>query len=173
MHPALLTLRKLDAPVVAAVNGVAAGAGLSLVLAADYVVARASARFILAYDKLGVPPDCGGSWFLARKLGRGRAFELMLMGRHLSASEGLALGIVNTVASDESFDAEVDEVVSRIAAGPTKAFGMFKALMDADLSLAAKMEAERAYFMAATHTLDFQRAAQAFVEKRSTTFCGC
>ena len=82
------------------------------------------------------------------------------------------MSIVNTVASDESFDAEVGEVVSRIAAGPTKAFGMFKALMDADLPLAAQMEAERAYFMAATHTLDFQRAAQAFVEKRSTTFRG-
>lgn len=172
MHPALLTLRKIDAPIVAAVNGVAAGAGLSLALAADYVVARASARFILAYDKLGVPPDCGGSWFLARKLGRGRAFELMLIGRQISADEGLTLGIVNTVATDDSFDAEVDAIVSRIAAGPTKAFGMFKALMDADLPLAAHMEAERDHFIAATQTADFQNAARAFVQKRSPTYRG-
>ena len=96
----------------------------------------------------------------------------MLTGRQLSADEGLALGIVNTVAADDSFDAEVDAIVSRIAAGPTKAFGMFKALMDTALPLAAQMEVERDHFMAATRTADFQDAARAFVEKRPPTYRG-
>jgi 2-(1,2-epoxy-1,2-dihydrophenyl)acetyl-CoA isomerase len=75
MHPAILQLRRLDAPIVAAVNGSAAGAGLSLVLGADYVIAKASSKFVLAYDKLGASPDCGGSWFLARRVGRSEGFR--------------------------------------------------------------------------------------------------
>ena len=80
----------MNAPVLASVNGVAVGAGLSLVLAADYVVAKATNRFVLAYEKLGVAPDCGGPWFLPRKVGRSRAFELMLFGKPLDA-QGLNL----------------------------------------------------------------------------------
>ena len=172
MHPAILTLRSLEAPVIAAINGTAAGAGLSLALAADYVVARASARLVLAYDKLGAPPDCGGSWFLARKLGRGRAFEMMLTGRVLTAEEGLNLGIVNVLAGDEDFDAKVEEIAHKIASGPTKAFGMFKTLMDTDLPLAEHLEAERSHFIVATRTEDFREAVRAFVEKRTTAYRG-
>lgn len=172
MHPALLTLRQIDAPVLAAVNGVAAGAGLSLVLGADYVVAARSARLVLAYDKLGVPPDCGGSWFLARKIGRAKAFDLMLMGTTLSAEEGLALGIVNRVAEDAEFAATVRAAAERIAAGPTRAFGHFKRLMDTDLPLAAHMERERESFRAATRTEDFRNAATAFVNKQPASFSG-
>ena len=172
MHPALLTLRKIDAPVLAAVNGTAAGAGLSLVLAGDYVVAHPASRLVLAYDKLGVPPDCGGSWFLARKTGRAKAFELMLMGRILTATEAAGIGIVNEVAEDDGFAGQVEAAAQKIAAGPTKAFGMFKRLLDADLPLAAQMELERDGFMAATATEDFRNAATAFVNKQAPVFKG-
>src|SRR5690606_12995779 len=139
MHPALLALREIDAPIIAGVNGVAAGAGLSLVLSADYVVASGAARFLLAYDKLGVSPDCGGSWFMARKIGRAQAFDLMLMGQNLDAAEARAAGLVNRVAEPEAFAVELEAVVARIAAGPTRAFGQFKRLMDMDLPLAAHL----------------------------------
>lgn len=172
MHPALLALREIDAPVVAAVNGAAAGAGLSLVLASDYVVASASARFVLAYDKLGVSPDCGGSWFLARKVGRNRTFELMLTGKALTAAEAQACGIVNQVCDADGFAAAVEDVAGRIAAGPTRAFGQFKRLMDAEQPLATHLEAERRAFLAATATEDFRNAATAFVQKTAPVFRG-
>lgn len=165
MHPALLALREIDAPVIAGVNGVAAGAGMSLVLGADYVVASTAARFLLAYDRLGVSPDCGGSWFLARKVGRARAFDLMLTGQTLDAGEALNAGLVNRLCPAETFAEGLSEVVSRIAEGPTRAFGHFKRLMDADLPLAAHLEAERRAFLAGTGTEDFRAAAQAFVQK--------
>jgi 2-(1,2-epoxy-1,2-dihydrophenyl)acetyl-CoA isomerase len=172
MHPAILDLRSLDAPVLAAVNGSAAGAGLSLVLGADYVVAKSSSRFVLAYDKLGAPPDCGASWFLARKLGRSRSFELMLTSKSLTAEEARTIGIVNEVAAEADFDAHVAATAAKIAAGPTLAYGHFKRLMDLDVPLAAHLEAERAAFMAATESSDFQDAARAFVEKRAPVFRG-
>lgn len=172
MHPALLALREIDAPIIAAVNGAAAGAGLSLVLGADYVVASSAARFVLAYDKLGVSPDCGGSWFLARKVGRSRAFDLMLMGQTLSAAEAEAAGIVNQVAEPDAFTAKVEEVARRITSGPTRAFGQFKRLMDLDQPLAAHLEAERRAFVAATATEDFRNAATAFIQKTTPSFQG-
>lgn len=172
MHPAILTLRRIDAPVVAAVNGVAAGAGLSMVLGADYVVATRSARLVLAYDKLGVSPDCGGSWFLARKLGRAKAFDLMLMGKALTAEEGLDLGLINAVAEDAGFADAVQAAAAKIAQGPTRAFGSFKRLMDVDLPLAAQMEMEREGFVACTRTEDFRAAATGFVAKTPVTFKG-
>lgn len=172
MHPAILALRGLDAPIVAGVNGVAAGAGLSLVLAADYVVAAADSKFVLAYDKLGVAPDCGGSWFLPHKVGRGMAFELMLTGPMLLAQEALRIGIVNRISPESGFTDDLGAVLSKIANGPTRAFGMFKALMDADLPLAAHMEMEREHFMAATQSTDFKAAARAFVEKERVVFLG-
>lgn len=172
MHPALLALRNLDAPIVAAVNGSAAGAGLSLVLAADYVIAHGTARFVLAYDKLGVPPDCGGSWFLARKVGRAKAFEMMLMGKTLTAQDALALGIVNEVADEGGFAELVRGCAEKIANGPTRAFGMFKQLLDIDVPLAAHLERERDYFASATASADFRAAAIAFTEKRAPVFKG-
>lgn len=172
MHPAIIALRALDAPVIAAVNGAAAGAGLSLVLAADLVIAHPAARFVLAYDKLAVTPDCGGSWFLIRRLGRLRAFEMMLTGQSLTADQAVAAGLVNKVSAAESFASDVQEVAVKIASGPTLAFGRFKRLADADLPLAAQLEAERAAFVAATRTEDFRGAVQAFVAKTTPSYRG-
>src|SRR5690606_41540840 len=115
----------LDAPVMAAVRGGAAGAGLSLALAADLVVAEEGAKFIVAYDRLGVSPDCGGTWFLERKAGAARAAEMMLLGRTLDAAEAKDAGIVNVVAPPGRLDEETAALAARVAAGPTRAFGPF------------------------------------------------
>lgn len=172
MHPAILTLRSLDAPVVVALNGTAAGAGFGLVLGADYVVARSSAKLVLAYDKLATSPDCGSTWFMAQKLGRQRAFELMLTGRALSAKDAQDWGLVNEVVEDAAFDDAVKERATQIANGPTRAFGLFKRLMDADNPLANQLELERESFMKAAKTDDFKSATRAFVEKAQVTFKG-
>ncbi len=115
LHPAILCLRELEAPIIAGVHGVAAGAGLSLALMADIVVAADDARFILAYDRLGTIPDCGGSWLLAHKVGYGRASELMMMGRTLNAHEAKSWDIVNAIIPAASFDAELDQVARKVA----------------------------------------------------------
>lgn len=172
IHPALIDLRALDAPIVAAVNGVAAGAGLSIVAGADYVIARESARLMLAYDKLGVVPDCGGTWFLTRKIGRSQAMAMMLTGASFTAAEAMAHGLVNEVVADTDFEQAVRQRVESIASGPTRAFGLFKRLMDEDAPLTTQLERERHAFMAAARTDDFRRAATAFVERQPARFEG-
>ncbi len=174
MHPALLRLRAQDAPVIAAVRGVAAGAGLSLALAADLVVAEEGAKFIVAYDRLGVSPDCGGTWFLERKAGAARAAEMMLLGRTLDAAEAKDAGIVNVVAPPGRLDEETAALAARVAAGPTRAFGHFRRLSDAALNapLAQHLEAERAAFIDCTSTADFREGAAAFLGKRKADFRG-
>ncbi len=174
LHPALTALRRAPAPVVAVVRGAAAGAGFSLVLAADVVVAGESAVFQIAYDKVGATPDCGGTWFLERKVGRTRAFELMLTGRRLSAAEAVALGVVTEMVADADLETRGRALAAAIAAGPTRAFGRFKSLIDAapSRSLEDQLEAERAAFVAATATADFREGVTAFLAKRPPVFEG-
>ncbi|MBR0684374.1 enoyl-CoA hydratase/isomerase family protein [Bradyrhizobium manausense] len=172
LHPAILALRETPAPVVAAVRGAAAGAGLSLVLAADLVVAADDARFVIAYDKVGASPDGGGTWFLPRKIGRARSFELMLLGRTIDAATARAYGIVNEIVPAADLDGYAAELAERIACGPTRAYGAFKRLVDAELPLAQHLEAERAAFISATQTADFREGVSAFIEKRKPTFTG-
>lgn len=174
MHPAILSLRRQDAPVIAAVRGAAAGAGLSLALAADLVVAEEGAKFVVAYDRLGVSPDCGGTWFLARKVGPALAAEMMLLGRTLDAAEARAAGIVNVVAPQGGLDDAVADLAARVAKGPTRAFGHFRRLSDAATTgpLAGHLEAERAAFVACTRTDDFREGAAAFLGKRAPGFRG-
>lgn len=174
MHPAILRLRAQDAPVIAAVRGAAAGAGLSLVLAADLVVAEEGARFVVAYDRIGASPDCGGTWFLPRKVGAALAAEMMLLGRTLDATEAKAAGIVNVVAPQGGLEAAAAELAGRVAQGATRAFGHFRRLADAALStpLAGQLEAERACFIASTATADFREGVAAFLGKRKPAFRG-
>lgn len=172
LNTAVLALRSHPAPVVCAVRGVAAGAGLALAISGDVVVAEAKARFVLAYDRIGAPPDCGLSWFLPRRVGRGMAFEMMLSGRMLMASEALACRMVDRVEEGEAFDAAVEDLVARIAAGPTQAYGAFKRLMDTDMSLAEHLEAERRAFISMTGTGDFAEGVSAFIGKREASFKG-
>lgn len=174
MHPAILGLRRQDAPVIAAVGGAAAGAGLSLALAADLVVAEEGAKFIVAYDRLGVSPDCGGTWFLARKVGPALAAEMMLLGRTLDAAEAKAAGLVSFVVPQGGLDDAVAELAARVAKGPTRAFGHFRRLNDAATTepLAGHLEAERAAFVACTETDDFREGVAAFLGKRAAGFRG-
>ena len=174
MHPAILGLRRQDAPVIAAVRGAAAGAGLSLALAADLVVAEEGAKFVIAYDRLGVSPDCGGTWFLARKVGPALAAEMMLLGRSLDAAEAKAAGIVNVVAPQGGLDAAAADLAGKVARGATRAFGHFRRLSDAAVTepLAGHLEAERAAFVACTGTADFREGVAAFLGKRKAAFRG-
>jgi len=174
VNPAILLLRSMDAPVIAAVRGVAAGAGLSLTLMADLVVAHQDAKFLVAYNGIGAVPDCGGSWALAHKVGAGRAAELMLLGRTLSAVEARDWGVVNEVAPDSEFENRLNRMIEKVAQGPTRAFGAFRQLIDRANGdqLADHLEAERAAFLQMTRTEDFAEGVSAFLDKRTAAFRG-
>ena len=174
LHPAILALRATPAPVLAVVQGAAAGAGLSLVLGADLVVAGDRARFVIAYDRIGASPDCGGTWFLPRKVGRARAFEMMLLGQVLDAEAARAVGIVSLVVPAAELERRADELAHRVAAGPTAAYGQFKRLVDDALAapLAQHLQAERDAFLASTATADFREGVAAFIAKREPVFKG-
>ncbi|SNC59846.1 2-(1,2-epoxy-1,2-dihydrophenyl)acetyl-CoA isomerase [Marinobacter sp. es.048] len=174
VNPAILLLRSMDAPVIAAVRGVAAGAGLSLTLMADLVIAEEDAKFLVAYNGIGAVPDCGGSWFLAHKLGAGRAAELMLLGRTLSATEAKDWGIITEFAPASDYDSLLSKMIKKVANGPTRAFGAFRQLTDRANGdqLAAHLEAERSAFLDMTRTTDFAEGVSAFLAKRSAQFQG-
>lgn len=174
LHPAILALRALDAPVVAGVRGVAAGAGLSFALMADLVVAEEKAKFLMAYDRIGASPDCGCSWFLPHKVGAGRASELMFLGGTLTAEQARSWGMVTSVVRSESFDSALDEMASIVALGASRAFGAYSRLIDLSYghSLAAHLEAEREAFLDIARTHDFSEGVLAFQSKRKPRFVG-
>jgi 2-(1,2-epoxy-1,2-dihydrophenyl)acetyl-CoA isomerase len=155
-HSAVLDLRRAPAPVIAAVSGIAAGAGFSIVCGADMVVATASARFTSAYTKSGLTPDGGGTWFLPRLVGHRRAFDLMATNPMLSAEEARALGIVSRVVADGTLEAAVETLVAELAALPAGAVAGLKALLrrdeDAGLDAHLRAEAESIAGMAARPT---------------------
>lgn len=172
LNAAIVALRQHPAPVITAVRGVAAGAGLSLALSGDVILAEEKARFVVAYDRVGAPPDCGLSWFLPRRVGRGMAFEMMLTGRSLTAPEALACRLIDRTAPADGFDAALEALARQIAGGPTRAYGHFKTLMDAGLGLADHLEAERRAFIETTATADFAEGVAAFTGKREPVFRG-
>lgn len=174
LHPAITALRESSAPVLAVVQGAAAGAGLSLVLGADLVLAADNARFVIAYDRIGVSPDAGGTWYLARKVSRARAFGMMLLGETLDAAAAREAGIVNEIVPLAELEARADAIARRIASGPSRAYGHFKRLYDeaGAASLADQLEAEKGAFLAGTRTADFREGVAAFIEKRAPRFTG-
>ncbi|MAY25843.1 MAG: enoyl-CoA hydratase-related protein [Polycyclovorans sp.] len=174
LHPAILTLRALNAPVLGVVHGAVAGAGLSLMSGCDLVVAARGTRFVLAYDRVGAAPDCGGTWFLPRLLGPRRAAELMMLSPTWDADQAQAYGLINRVVDADQLDAEAARLAAQLARGPTVAYGKFKRLADASLSsdLGAQLEAERAAFASGTRTADFREGVTAFLAKRPATFTG-
>lgn len=174
VNPAILLLRSMDAPVIAAVKGVAAGAGLSLALMSDLIIAREDAKFLVAYNGIGAVPDCGGSWFLTHKIGAGRATELMLLGRTLSAGEAKSWGLITEFAPEDGFEKLLAETIEKTAKGPSRAFGAFRQLTDRanGNQLAAHLEAERAAFLEMTRTEDFAEGVSAFLAKRPAHFQG-
>ena len=170
-NPLVLALRQLAVPVIAAVNGVAAGAGLSLALACDLRLAAASARLVTAFEAVGLVPDTGLSYFLPRLVGLGRAMEWLLLGRTLSAAEALAAGLVNEVVADEAFEARWRELAGRLAAGP-RGLGLTRQLLSRSLdrSLPEQLQEEARLQARALQTQDAREGLQAFLEKRRPVF---
>jgi 2-(1,2-epoxy-1,2-dihydrophenyl)acetyl-CoA isomerase len=173
-HPNVLALRALEKPVIAAVNGPAAGAGLSLACACDLRIASEDAVFVPAFVGLGLVPDSGGSYFLARLLGPARAFEWMSSNRRLSAAEALAWGLVSEVVEGPALAAHAAEVAARWAAAPTRAIGMAKRLFDRAVTatLEEQLELEAQLQSAAAQSEDFAEGVAAFLEKREPRFSG-
>jgi 2-(1,2-epoxy-1,2-dihydrophenyl)acetyl-CoA isomerase len=173
-HPNVLAIRSLEKPVIAAINGAAAGAGLSLACACDIRIAADSATFVPAFINIGLVPDAGGSFFIHRLLGNARAFEWMTSGRRLSAGRAHAWGLVNEVVDDEELAARAAEIAVTYASLPTRGVGMTKRLFDgaAGRTLEQQLEFEAQLQSAATKTEDFREGVAAFLEKRDPNFQG-
>lgn len=173
-HRNVLAIRALEKPVIAAVNGAAAGAGLSLALACDIRIAARSASFVPAFVKIGLVPDSGGTWLARRLLGASRAFEWLTTGRRLSADEARDWGVVSEVVADEELGERMHEVAALYAAMPTRAVWETKRLLDAaeTTSFAEQLELEATTQAQLTRTPDFREGVAAFLEKREAAFTG-
>jgi 2-(1,2-epoxy-1,2-dihydrophenyl)acetyl-CoA isomerase len=172
LHVAVAHLTQLDAPVVAAVHGSAAGAGFSLTLGADFVVAGESAKFVMAYTKAGLAPDGGSTWFLVRHLGLRRATDLTLRNSVLGAAEAQVLGVVTKVVPDDAVAAEATALAAELAAGPTRTFGAAKRLLRSSVTntLETQLELESRAITDASATADGREGIGAFLEKRTPQF---
>ncbi len=173
-HPTIRAVRELEKPVIAAVNGPAAGAGLSFACACDLRVAAESASFVPAFINIGLVPDMGGTFFVTRLLGSPRAFEWMTSGRRLSAQEALEWGLVSEVVPDDRLAGRAAEWAAQLAALPTRGIGLSKRLFDsADrATLEEQLEREAQLQAAATKTDDFREGVDAFLQKREPRFEG-
>ena len=173
-HPNVRAIRSLEKPVLAAVNGPVAGAGLSLACACDVRIGSAAATFVPGFVGIGLVPDAGSTWFIHRLLGFARAFEWMVSNRRLSADEALAWGLVSEAVPEDGFGARVTELAEWYAALPTRAVAMTKRLFEhaygASLDQQLRLEAELQ--QAATETEDFGEGVRAFLDKRPPEFRG-
>jgi 2-(1,2-epoxy-1,2-dihydrophenyl)acetyl-CoA isomerase len=173
-HPLFRKLRDLPVPVIAAVNGAAAGAGMSLALIADLIVCGRSAYFMQAFRRIGLVPDCGSSWTLPRLVGRARALELALLGDRLPAETALSWGLVNRVVDDAALEAETAALARNLASGPTLALGMIRRMImeSFEHSFEEQIALENTSQIAAIATADHKEGVQAFLEKRTAQFKG-
>src|SRR5436309_2581239 len=173
-HPNVLAIRALEKPVIAAVNGAAAGAGLSFACACDLRIAADSATFVPAFINIGLVPDSGGTYFVSRLLGTARAFEWLTSGRRLTAAEAHAWGLVSEVVEADSLAARAAELAAELAAMPTRGIAMTKRLLDRaeHTTLEEQLELEAQLQTAATQTNDFREGVAAFLEKREPRFEG-
>jgi 2-(1,2-epoxy-1,2-dihydrophenyl)acetyl-CoA isomerase len=173
-NPLIRAIRGAPKPVVAALNGVAAGAGASIALACDFRIASERAKLIFAFIKVGLVPDSGGLWFLARMVGAARAWDLAATGTPVSAEEALALGLVNKVVGADTFEESWRDFASTLARGPTRAFALTKSLLEgaATASLEDQLEREVDAQAEAGRTSDHLEGVRAFLGKRAPNFWG-
>ncbi len=173
-NPIIRLIRTLPKPVVAAVNGLAAGAGASLALACDLVYAARSASFMQAFAKIGLVPDCGSTWFLPRLVGEARARGLSMLAEPLIADKAEAWGLIWKAVDDDKLAAEVDALANRLALGPTYGLALTKAALDASAgnALPAQLDLERELQSKAGKSPDYAEGVGSFLEKRTPNFTG-
>lgn len=173
-HPVIMRLRTMEKPVIAAVNGVAAGAGFSLALACDLRVAGESASFVQAFVNVGLVPDSGSTHVLPRLIGVSRAMDLTFTGRKVKASEALQYGLVNQIVADSELSTVVGELAAKLANMPTKAIGLTKRAINAAWGndLDAQLEYEAQLQTTAGRSEDHREGVTAFLQKRSPKFTG-
>ena len=174
-NPLIRRLRKLERPVICAVNGVAAGAGANLALACDIVLAARSANFIQAFVKLGLVPDAGGSFTLPRLVGRARAMGMAMLGDKVSAEQAADWGLIWAVIDDDKLMNEAHSLAGHLAKQPTLGLGMIKRAINASLGndLDQQLDLERDLQREAGRTKDYREGVSAFLERRSPNFKGC
>ena len=173
-NPIIRKIRNIEKPVIAAVNGVAAGAGASLALCCDIVLCNENATFIQAFSKIGLIPDSAATFFLPRLIGMQRATALMMSAEPIVASEALKMGMIYKVFSNDSFESSSLDFVSKLSQMPTKGLGLTKRLLNSSYSnnLEEQLEMEKQCQQIAGKTNDFDEGVQAFLDKRKPNFKG-
>lgn len=173
-NPLVRAMRSLPKPILARVNGIAAGAGANLAFACDIVVAAASASFVESFSRIGLLPDSGGTWMLPRLVGHARAVGLAMTGMPLRAPQAQEWGAIWKSVDDDRLDEECDALVRALAAAPAQALGAIKSAMSASWSrgFEAQLESERDAQRALGRTHDFREGVEAFAAKREPTFRG-
>ena len=167
-------IRTIEKPVIAAINGVAAGAGANIAIACDVAIATKSASFVQAFSKIGLIPDSGGTFALPRAIGFPKASALMMLGDKVSAEEAEKMGMIFKVFEDDIFNEEVEKIALKLAHMPTKALAYTKLLLNQSSinNLDKQLELEKEYQFKSTQTFDNQEGIQAFIEKRKPNFKG-
>jgi 2-(1,2-epoxy-1,2-dihydrophenyl)acetyl-CoA isomerase len=173
-NPIIKAIRKIEKPVVCAVNGIAAGAGANIALACDIVIAAQSASFVQAFSKIGLIPDSGGTFFLPRLIGFQRASALMMLGDNVTATQAFQMGMVYKVVDDPKLQEEGMVFAFNLAGMPTKGIGLTKRLLNESLfnTLDKQLEAEAVMQVEAASSYDFSEGVKAFIEKRKPVFKG-
>lgn len=173
-NPIIIRIRKIEKPIIAAVNGVAAGAGANIALACDIVVANETGALIQAFSKIGLIPDSGGTYFLPRLIGMQRAAALMMTAEKVTAKEAVNMGMIYKSFSDDSFESEVKKLAEALGQMPTKGLGLTKRLLNESYSntLEQQLNREKEVQVEAGATFDFKEGVDAFLEKRKAEFKG-
>ena len=173
-NPIIEKIRAIEKPIIAAVNGVAAGAGANIALACDIVIAKESASFIQAFSKIGLIPDSGGTFFLPRLVGMQKALALMITGEKVLATEAEKMNMIFKAIPDDNFEIEVQKLSHSLALMPTKGIGLTKRAMNESWSntLSEQLKREEELQTEAGKSFDFKEGVSAFLEKRKPTFIG-